>query len=418
MSFHKNKKETKSIIRLIKKFSLNQKIFSIFSVLLLLGITSLIFNFNKVKAPFPISTSSLISSSHDIDASDWTGLGSIEKHMVPNSKGTVVYFPQIHKEPTTQAVDKKNDQAAVAQRQIYNALNIATDKYGVGYVMDETDLYGAMPQEKIQKIQNGFSDIENFKVSRDQVIANYLNDGGSKAVVDKLMIDSIAAIDAYERNLYLTGGAAVLAVKNENSHVYGSQNRATLDEAKKQLENITYLENRINQLKSKTAISPVKNSTTLTLDQVSSLVSGSKQVSTTKMFNGIAAFATQNGNTELSSDIEKAKNGLSKLSTSKKFEGMQKYSDVPHVANPYESNNNLNALQSEYKQVYPKFMALIKDQRSQEVSDNVEKMMDENNVDSAALVFGAQHKDQIVDALNKKGISVIVVTTEAVSNHK
>jgi hypothetical protein len=359
------------------------------------------------------SSSSLMLGSNTFNESS-LNFKNIEKFEVPNSKATVIYVPQVHKDPTTQAKDPKNDQAVVAQREIYSILNDLVSNNRIKYVMDETDIYGPMPKEKIGKIQSGFSDETDFRNNLKIAIDQYIKAGGSQDTALQVEKNAEKVISNFDRNIYLTGGAAVLAANNSNAHVYGSQDEVTLNESKDRLQNIVYLENRIAELDGTSKQSSI--SSNQPINNILSLLRNTE-------FNNnplqpLKTFATTSDNKEMLDSINKAGDSLKNLSVDRSFEAISKFSDRTLDDNPYKNINNLSYLKKEYDKQYKEFMSIVKDQRSQEVADNIDKMMTDNNQKVSALVFGAQHKEQIVDALNKKGISVIVVTSDAVLSYE
>lgn len=364
-----------------------------------------------------ISTS--IPSAPDLKNLDF---GKVERFKVPNAKSTVIYIPQLHKEPTSNAADKTNDQAFIVQKEISDILEKLVDVNHVKYVMDETDLYGPMPADKIQKIKNGFSDIEKIKLDLKSVLNLYLKNGGSTETANTVKKNAEEKLNGFERNIYLTGGAAVLAAKDQNAYVYGSQNPATINEAKIELQNLVYMEQRINQLETQNSTNGTRSvSTSSTNNQsavnILSMLGSGGNSNNKSSLQPIIDFANKTNDTELL-------NGINKVSTeSKAFTIDRSYETTPAMStnasasqinvNPYQNVTNLTKLKQDYQVAYDKFIKLAKDQRSQEVSDNVDRMMQENGQSASVLVLGKDHKDQIISDLNKKGINVIVITPES-----
>lgn len=134
----------------------------------------------------------------------------------------------------------------------------------------------------------------------------------------------------------------------------------------------------------------------------------------------IADLAKTKNDIELQQQLNDVSLKLKRLSSNKTFETNSISSDTSDQVsqNPYQSWTNLPKLQQTYDNDYNKFMKLAKDQRSQEVSDNVIREMDENNLDTAVLVLGAQHKDQITSYLNSKNVNVIVITPSSELNYQ
>ncbi|MFA4996275.1 MAG: hypothetical protein WC536_04010 [Patescibacteria group bacterium] len=360
-----------------------------------------------------------INTSLSSDAPDLNNLNfkNIEKFEVPNAKATVIYIPQLHKEPTSNASDKTNDQATTVQKEISGMLKTLVDDNHVKYVMDETDLYGSMPADKVEKIKAGFSEIEGIRSDIKTIIEHYLKDGGSTETADAVQKSVDEKLDGYERNIYLTGGAAVLAAQDDDAHVYGSQNADTINEAKVELQNLVYMEARIKELEAQNGSGSIGTTSTSSSSQSSaaSILSalGSSSKSNGSSLQPIINFAKKNNDTELIEEISKITSASKAFTSSRSYETTSATSTTTAPVNVYKNVTDLEGLKEEYQTAYNKFMKLAKDQRSQEVADNIDKMMEENGQNTSILVFGMQHKDQLVTALNKKNINVIVITPES-----
>ena len=336
----------------------------------------------------------------------------VKRFEVPNATRTVIFIPQLHKEPTSNQADKKNDKALVVQREISGMLRTLVNDNRVVYVMDETDNYGTMPADKIEKIKTSLSKISQLRGDVKSLIDHYVKNGGSPETAKKVEADANAQIDGYERAIYLTGGAAVLAGTDSNAHVYGSQNPETIKEASKQLQNIVYMEQRISQLESKGGKTAAGGSSANVLSMLGSGGGSSKG----SPIQPIKDFAKEKNDTDLLAEIDKISNESKEITSTTNYETASKVtakSSGPQT-NPYASETNLAKLKKMNSDATAKFMKIAKDQRSQEAADNVDKMMQENGQSTGILVMGLQHEDQLVEALNKKGISVIVITPESV----
>lgn len=368
-----------------------------------------------VNSPAPIASGSGFSRviSTTLSGPDLKNLNfkNVQRFEVPNATKTVIYIPQIHREPTSNQADSTNDQALVIQREIASMLKTLVDDNHVTYVMDETDNFGPMPADKIQKIKTGVANITKLRADVKSLADHYVKDGGSADTAKTVVSDANTKIDGYERAIYLTGGAAVLAGTDSNAHVYGSQNPATIAEATKQLQNIVFIEQRISQLDPSTASSASSGSQA----NILSMLGSSSGSSNASPIQSIKDFAAEKQDKEMQSEIDKITAG------SKAISGATNYETTPAVTtvgaqpqtNPYTKETNLAKLKQMNQDATAKFMKLAKDQRSQEVSDNIDKMMQENGQTTVILVMGAQHQDQLVSDLNKKGISVIVITPES-----
>lgn len=345
---------------------------------------------------------------------------NVEKHLVPNAKETVIYIPQVHKDPTSNMSDTVNDQAVVIQKEISRMLQTLVDKNHINYVMDETDNYGPMPADKVQKIKNGLANIDRLHADVNKLIDDYVKAGGDQATADQMKTDSDTKVESYKRNIYLTGGAAVLAATDTDAHVYGSQNPATIAEATKQLQNIVYIEQRINELQSANPTTGGAGATsgagaTGSASNILSMLGSGNASPQVSPIQPIKEFAAKNNNKELQDEINKVTSESQAILSVSSYETAPPASATSAQAqtNPYANETDLNKLKQMDQDATNQFMKIAKDQRSQEAADNVDKMIQSNNQTVGVLVMGAQHKDQLVTDLNNKGISVIVITPES-----
>lgn len=332
---------------------------------------------------------------------------NVEKHEVPGATKTVIYIPQLHREPTSTADESVNDQALEVQKEIATIIGKLDKENNVKYVMDETDLYGSMPEDKVEKIKTALKSIEEFKADLNKIIAQYIKDGGNETMAASIKQQTLNQVAKVERRIYLTGGAAVMAAKDSSLHVYGSQNSETIKVAQAKLQQLVYIEKRIAQLEG--SGTQTASTSTSSSSIVSLLGRGN---SSSSGLTTIASFAQSKNDSDLLEDVQKASSVLRSLTSQTSFESSSAAATT-NATNSYANRTDLAALKAEYQTAQSDFMKIAKDQRSQEVCDNMVKMMDDNRQSAAVLVFGEGHKEQLIDMFNKKGVSVIVVTPES-----
>ncbi len=334
----------------------------------------------------------------------------IEKHLVDGAIKTVVHIPQIHKEPTTDMSDSKNNTAVIIQGDIQKSLDELVNKYDVDCIMDETDVYWPMPSEKVEKVKNALNDIDQFKKSFDRTLKEYLNSGGSKEYANTLKQEADEQIVASERQIKLTGGAAMEAALNNKAHVWGSQNPDTLQKAKDGLTDVVHLQQRIAQLEKgqHATATASQSSSASSFSSILKMLSGNR-TSGGDILGYLRSFALDKDNEKLLNSIQDTQSKLTKMTAKKDLEATPKLSQSNMKPSKYSSRTDLANLKNEYKLAQDQFMKIAKDIRNVEVIENVVKMMDKNNVNNATLIYGSGHKEDIVPGLNTKGISVIVV---------
>ena len=407
MLFKKNKEKPKDKIRVLPK----KRIIAL--GLLSISLTFTVFSMISFAKNNP-AKSVLSNFDYKPNVESLGIYSNVEKFTVPNAVATVIFIPQIHKEPTTDALDSKNDQAVLVQKEILNLINSLVGQNNLRLIMDETDLYGPVPGDKISKIQKGMYLIPEYEKTSTELANEYVKSGGSKEMADQLLKSTKQKIVDFERRLYLVGAPAIVESENKNAIVYGSQNKATIEECRLRLRDIVKIEKKLASFEAKqnSAVSMSNNS-----DLIQSLknLSGNKSAGAfSEIKNSQQEFPQLGTRIE---DFEKISSEIDKLNdfeTEPTNAGLESFSDYRPVGDI--TNLNQNELKKLYDKQYDEFMVIAKDRRSEEVSDNAIKMMEDNNQSAAILVFGAQHKDQIITELNNKNVNVVVITPDSIKN--
>lgn len=394
----KRKNTNQHYISKIKQFN-KKRIINLWfiSILLLMIVFSIVASAKDIAQIKSIAKIDQINESQNVEDFSFQ---NVEKHLVPGAESTVIYIPQIHKEPTSNMSDSKNDKAFLVQKEISEILNSIIENNKINYIMDETDIYGPMPEDKIGKIKEGLELLKKYNELSQAIANQYVSSGGSKDNADQFLKLTAKEAEKFERKLYLTGGSSVVEVTNSNAVVYGSQNPDTIQECRLRLQDIVKMEKKITSFE-KTAS---KDTKTTSKDNLLGLLSrtGSSQ---TDPLSKIKDFGGQD-----LSNVAEFKEISGKMDKTQGFE-TGKTSDVAANYAPVNIEGlSYSQLKKLYDQKYSEFMEIAKDRRSEEVAQNVIEMMSQNGQKSSVLVFGAQHQEQIVKALNDKKVNVVVIT--------
>ncbi len=136
---------------------------------------------------------------------------SVTFYSTPAAKGVAIYIPQVHKNPGSQAADVSNNDAEIAQNQIYKIISFLTRQTGIKYVMTEGEMYGPVPQAKLDSLRSNLHKLEQNKNSQEARIL--------------------------EREVILKGAAHKLKAEGENFALYGAENKDTYEKSAKIVRN-------------------------------------------------------------------------------------------------------------------------------------------------------------------------------------
>jgi len=160
-------------------------------------------------------------------------IGSVYSSNVENSKGTAVLFPQTHRYPGTEPNDPVNNNAQIAQEQIYKIMSYLARNEGIDFMMAEGDLYGPVPEDKIDQLSQ--------KIALRDRLAPSLGKGFLYGLTQLL-----------EREIALAGAPYQLKARDKDLILYGAENEATYNYSADIVRNYVYLNDRRNQLENGT----------------------------------------------------------------------------------------------------------------------------------------------------------------------
>lgn len=326
-------------------------------------------------------------------------IGRTTVHETPNSIGTAIYLPQIHQEPGSSASDSVNNQAETAQNQIYSIIS-HLEKNGTNLVMAEGDLYGPVPDEKISLLKN--------KISAKNDLTSNLQKLNSSSDVDpslknKIATDGNKVLSAANRAITLEGAPYRLKAEGRDINLYGAENKTTFDQSANLVRNHIYLQDRISQLSGGM-----------------SMQTGSSMPSQTNSLSDALASDLSNMESALPNDSDlktvsqNIKNDMAVLNQIYRPSGSE--NGPSRSDNPYSGISNIQTLQLKMRQNEQSINSVVIDQRNKDTAINFAQALKTENKSVGMIQFGSMHESGLVSELQKQGLSVIVVSAQAVGS--
>ncbi len=373
-----------------------------------------------------------LSSLADLASYSSLPVGKVENFPVPDAKGTVILIPQIHRNPGSAVNDPSNDNAQVAQEQIYDIEKYLNEKYGINLILLEGEVEGKVPQKEIdtmkEKLRTGdnlAAGIKDLQASTDPNV-----DPSAKA---KVIQELEQVLNNLDRDIVLKGGAYRLAAQGNNVDLYGAEITSTREKSTDIVRNYVYLNDRINSLNapqtaelnlnsvlglnssgSSAGLPQSFNSATL-LQLLQNL--GNQQNSQSGVFQDVTNLentANANNDSRLAGDLNSIDQSLNTLRTIDQADAQAAASAPSRSDNPYNNISDKAKLEQMLKQSEQQIQTTIVDQRNQDAVRVTSDTLKNTNNRVAVLQFGAGHEQGMVKDFNDKGYSVIVVTPNEV----
>ena len=360
-------------------------------ILAIIGAVSLIINNTPAVKPAPMATTSLpvlttITSTTPLVVETITSVlnlqqlerirpdmpvGDITQYMTTNSWAQVILIPQSHRYPGSNASDKTNDKAEKVQNQIYDIISQVNKKLKINFVMTEGDLYGEVPDEKIQTLADQISNRKKLVQQK-----NNLKNADENSRLSKQLNNSIKKID---REIILKGAPYKLKAEGADITIFGAENLSTREKSAKIVRNYIYIKDRIGQLNKKSIYSSgVKLSNSYSLPEL-----------------------------------------LLKLREARSKKTQEKKSTTNKVLpsrqdNPYKTINDKNKLNGLLNKAENEINTVVLNERNKDAAENFSKALKENEMNTGIIQYGAEHEKGLTEELNKRGISVFVVKPELI----
>ncbi|KKR22011.1 MAG: hypothetical protein UT48_C0001G0024 [Parcubacteria group bacterium GW2011_GWE2_39_37] len=339
-------------------------------------------------------------------------VGEVKSYEAKNAWGTAIFIPQNHRYPGTNPADKINDSAEAAQNQIYDIISFLNEKYGIKFVMAEGDLYGKVPQDKINELSQRINDRNLFADQVSVLKTEMKNQNIDPTIIDDFSNSADLYIKSLDREIILQGAPYKMKSEGKNISLFGSEVRATQEESAVIVRNYIYQQDRQKALNGSQAKTIASNERSSLADAYAMLLSkrGTKNNSLESSFNRLEKLTT--GNSYLNGMIaETEKTYLSIKNVDKK---VAKVSSPARTENPYEGINDPKKIQTLVSESEEKIQKVVIDRRNVETAENFADLLKSNGTDIGILQYGAGHEEGLIKELNKQGINVIMVKADEV----
>ena len=192
------------------------------------------------------------STSDLSDLTTYAGLpvGKVESYPVQNQTGTAILIPQSHRYPGSEISDTRNDNAQVAQGQIYQIIKRLAREHGIDFIMAEGDFYGPVPTDKIETISAKIElrdlfakELDSFKISLPQ-------EGVDPRLASEFIGHAEKLLAHLDREIVLYGGAYVAKAEGVSITLIGAENKNTYEDSAKVVRNYVYLKDRYDSFDS------------------------------------------------------------------------------------------------------------------------------------------------------------------------
>lgn len=360
-----------------------------------------------------------INSFDPANVQNYKGLpvAKIKSYTTPKPLGTVIFLPQYHKYPGSNAQDKVNDSAQKAQEEIYHILNFLTKKGNINLIMAEGEIFGKTSSLKTAKLADKIEKRNAFETEckklEESLKNNKLDPSLEKSLFDN-MHKELAKID---REIILAGSEFKLAAEDKNVVIVGSENEETRQKSAILVRDYIYLKDRVKQIENpqETKQASIFSNSSFTVDDLERLQNFFSSNSLKSTFRSLESLADLQGNKELSELIQKVEKSFYNLKEEDQSK-IELTNSLSREENPYQDTNNLKTLKGKIAQDEEKIEELVVKQRNKETAQNFAKALKEKHLSIGILQFGAGHEEGLVKELNNEGLSVVVVTSNEVAD--
>lgn len=337
-------------------------------------------------------------------------------HEAGNDWATAILIPQYHRYPGSSGNDPINDSAERTQKQIYQIIPQINKQYGAQLIMIEGELYGEVPYKKIADLDKKIKE-RNKLVSECETLKKHLNENGVTPREEKLLNKIEQTIAKIDRNIILEGAPFKLKAEGKNLTLFGSENKDTQDQSRMLVKKYIYLQDRAKEIsgQSRKLSSRGDESDKLFNDDTKSLLLkllGSRDSLAAELKN--FELTAKSNNDQKSLDlIEGIKITIENLEDNGKNPGL-KTSEDSRADNPYNNVRSREKIEDMMQETEQQINEVIIDKRNKETAENFSRMLTEENQTAGILQYGAGHESGLIKELNRKGISVLVITPQEV----
>lgn len=332
--------------------------------------------------------------------------GKIENYKARNEQGKAILLPQTHLYPGSDPQDQINDDAEIAQREIYDLILNIKKETGINFLMLEGDLYGPeAPKNKTEIVSSKIKAKSKLSDLLKRLESEIAKKNIDENLGEKIAVGLETLIKTLDREIILKGAGYALKASGEDLFLIGSENKETQEKSAEIARKYLYLQDQKKEL---AAHDGGKNLGMLNIYALNSQKEKLRNP-TESLLKNLGVLKEKKDVKDLALLIEEAVSETRKPETSKQISGAPKRSD-----NPYKNVKSEAKINSLIKETETEINKTVKDLRNKETSENFVRALEENNLTSGMIVFGAAHTEGLVKELNSRGISVIVVTPEKI----
>ena len=347
-------------------------------------------------------------------------IGNVTIHTATTSQGVAVLIPQSHRYPGSAPEDVVNNTAEIAQNQIYQIIPELINRYNINFIMAEGDSYCEVSSEKIDGLAEKITSRERFSLAFQELKESLLQKGYAPALIEKFSKDAEAVLRKNDRAIILAGAPYKLKAEGSSFTLFGSENPATVEEGKVLVRDYIYLEDRLNQLQGPMAAflppgSAVQIPQSFDIQSLLSLLKPlTPENALRRALQSLLVVVNSKGDEKTSQDITSIERDLTRLIESDSVEGGQ--TPAPsREDNPYMTISDRKALEAKLSETEGKITKTVIEKRNQEAADNFAQALTERGEKTGILQYGAGHEEGLVKELQARGLSVVVITPQAVN---
>lgn len=336
---------------------------------------------------------------------------------VPNAWGTVILIPQIHRSPGSEVRDQVNDTAVRVQLQILEALPALREHYGVQAFFVEGDASGAVSDTKLARLTQKIQWRNALTADRDN-LRKILADRPLALGFEQRILNGLDdRLTNLNREITLEGAPLNYAAEHSGEiPIFGVENRVTQDRSAELVRSYVYLQDRVK------TVQQARGPTSLLPQSF-----GGDQ----GMFSALEAFPPRGTFEESLTSLEQAahdgqreevaallRHMSESLGALEQVDASLPPSHAPTRAeNPYASMYDPQALDALLQKTEHAIRTLVIETRTQEAAENVARQMHDQHVTMGLLQYGVGHQEGLVQALQRQGLTTIVVVPQEVARH-
>lgn len=349
------------------------------------------------------------------DPAFYAGLSvaSVAKDGNKGDWGTVILIPQIHQGPGSDPGDGSNDQAAVAQQQIYDIAR-RTQEQHVDTFMMEGEASGDVSKQKVEAVSKKMAERRAFaddisKLTDRMGMADPSERDSVKSQADQ-------ALQTADRTVLLTGAILKLKAEQPKLNLLGVEKPSTQESSRTIVRDRLYLQDRLSQLDgtqsgSQTASTAAANTTFAGGSNTTQLLS---LLSRPSLDSTLQNVATRSNDPAVDDGVQNARQALKELRAP--IESPESGPMPSRSDNPYADVTDRTELQQKLDENNQKLQQVIIDQRNRETAEEVASGLRSHDRKVGVLQFGAGHGDALVQALRSQGLTVITVMPQGVAD--